>query len=105
MYSYLYDLENDVLVDKETFLASCGIDIGSVITQANADAQRLVGTYDGAVVKAGTSFDDGPWELLIVNEDTVRIYYAEILYGDGSGAFDPDPLIVDDVYMTLSVGK
>jgi len=105
MYSYLYDLENDVLVDKETFLAAFGVDLDSLIAQANADAQRLVGTYDGAVVKAETSIEGGQWDLFVVDEKTVRIYYAEILYGDGTGVFDPDPLVVDDVYITVTVEK
>ena len=105
MYSYLYDLENDVLLDKEAFLVSCGVDLAAIISQANDDAQRLIEAYNGAAVRAGTSFDDGQWELLVVDERTVRIYYAEILYGNGAGMLEPDPLIIDDVYITVTVEK
>lgn len=98
--SYLYDLQNDKLIDKTEYLQLKGVDL-TIIREDKTKKWKSVYENDPTVISVATSFDDDNFGVFLKDSDTIEIQYAYIVKSgadeNGIDYYEPNPSYFNDI--------
>lgn len=77
--SYLYDTENDTVINKGEFLAAHGVNLAGLKEKAEEKKAALAYEDDGSVKSVKTSFDDDVYDFFINDISSAELHYAIVV--------------------------